>query len=168
MKKNLKKSFITKASAYVFICVILNVMTSCSQNVLEVQNNSDGPSPKFSITEPVYKSNSEDSRCAIGGVYFDFYNKASCDVVFMEVRLNVYDKKTRKNAFTGHGTIVSGNECHVKVGAKKNMCVPLDDFITVISDAGYLIDQFFISRIEYSDGSVYKDIFGTYAASGGE
>ena len=55
---------------------------------------------------------------------------------------------------------------YIKKGETKQMCVPLDDYITIEAEEGYLIDQFYINYIEYEDGRIWKDEFGLYAAGG--
>ena len=122
--------------------------------------------PEFTVSSPVYKSSLEDSSCKTGGVYFDFYNKSEREVVFMKIRMNVYDKKTGLMAFIGTGTIESSCSVSVAPGETKTLCVSLDPYITVKAEEGYFIDQFYISCIRYSDGSVWKDILGVYAVSG--
>lgn len=158
MLQNLKNSFLkTDHVNFVFI-LFLFLIISCSlpQDKL----------PLFTISEPVYKSSLEDSSCKTGGVYFDFYNKAQSEVVFMEIRMNVYDKKSGQMAFIGTGTIISSYDVSVSPGETKSLCVSLDPYITVRAEEGYYIDQFYISRIKYSDGRVWSDNLGVYAASG--
>lgn len=162
MKKNLKKLFLLINCCALFCVFVMMLFAGCQVN--PVENNSS----VFSFSEPVYKSNEEDSHCAIGGVYFDFYNKADCKVIYIEVKMNVYDKKTRKPAFTGYGTITCGNEIIIKSEEKRQICIPLDDYISVVSKSGYLIDQFYVSRVELEDGRVFCDLFGLNAVSSGE
>lgn len=158
MQKNLRKSL-----CYSLLCIGISLFfAGCTQNI------SDLTSPQFAISQPVYKSNEENNHCQIGGVYFDFYNKAEVCVTHLEIRMNVYDRGTGKNAFTGCGSIISQNDLIIKSGEKRQLCVSLDKYITVVSRNGYFIDQFYVSLIEYEDGRVWKDSFGLYATSSGE
>ena len=150
-----------KSLVFIIIVLFLSVL-SCSQNSSDITN------PPFAVTQPEYRSSKEDDRCVLGGVYFDFYNKAESSVIRLETRMNVYDRKTGKAAFLGCGTIESGNEVLIKSREQRKLCVPLDEYITVISEEGYIIDQFYISRIEYEDGSIWEDEFGVYARGGSE
>ena len=156
MKKLLNKKL------FVLLILILLIFSGCNQNTIDIT------SPLFSVTQPQYKSASEDSRCVIGGVYFDFYNKADCRVVYLETRMNVYDKSTGKSAFAGYGTITSADEVQIKKGEIRQMCVPLDQYITVVPQAGYYIDQFYVNLIEYEDGKIWKDECGLYACGSRE
>ena len=150
-----------KKSNLLIVLIYLSVLLLCSCNV----NQIDIVRPLFSVSAPEYRSGAEDTNCALGGIYFDFYNKANCDIVFIEIRFNVFDKKTLNIAFPGYGTLTCETFIKLKSGEKKQMCIPLDDYITVLSQEGYVIDQFYISRIEYSDGRFWKDDFGLYATS---
>ena len=80
--------------------------------------------------------------------------------------MNVYDKKSGLMAFIGTGTIASSYSVSVSPGETKSLCVSLDPYITVRAEEGYYIDQFYISRIKYSDGRVWSDNLGVYATSG--
>ena len=155
---NLKNSLIINC----LILVLLPLFFSCNEKVIDLRK------PEFSITEPLYKSAEEDNRCVLGGVYFDLYNKSDSAIVFMETRMNVFDKETGKAAFTGYGTIISESEISIQPGEKRNMCIPLDKYITVVPKAGYIIDQFYISRLEYADGRIWEDDLGVYAVDSRE
>ena len=133
---------------------------SCSNEQIDICN------PLFAISVPEFKDSSSDNRCKLGGVYFDFYNKAECSVAYLEVRMNVYDGNTGKIAFTGQGTLIEDQIIWIKSGEKKNVCIPLDKYITVIPKEGYFIDQFYVSWIEYEDGRYWSDEYGVYAVSG--
>lgn len=152
-----------KSRIFIKLCFVFAVLfCSCSQNLMDIRKS------EFSISEPEYRTSAQDPRCAVGGVYFTFYNRADCSVTYLETRMNVYDRKTGKNAFTGQGTITSSSEVKIKSREKRELCIPLDDYITVVSSSGYIIDQFYVSCIEYEDGRIWKDEFGVYATGGGE
>ena len=170
MLKNLKKSFVKNKRLFISACAVFlyGFVILCASSCSENQKRISITSPLFSVTRPEYKSNTEDDRCKIGGVYFDFYNKADSAVVFMQVRMNVYENRGGNQAFLGQGTIVSDSEIVIEIGETKQMCIPLDEYITVVPKGKYFIDQFYVSRLEYEDGSVWKDEFGLYARDSGE
>lgn len=157
MWKSLKR-FFPKSEAALLLSLLF-FFSACSMNQLL--------QPEFTITSPVYKSHEEDSSCVSGGVYFNFYNKSGSAVVFMEIKMNVFDKRTGKMAFIGTGTIKSEYNIRIASGETKKLCVSLDPYITVRTEEGYYIDQFYISRVIYSDGHEWNDILGVHAVSGG-
>ena len=158
MKQSLKKSLI-KISTVSFVIFFFASCSGERRSLLE---------PEFTVSTPVYKSAEEDDRCMTGGVYFDFYNRSETDVVFLEVRMNVYESDTGKAAFLQGAQITSESEVYVKAGEKRNMCISLDSYITVAPKAPYVIDQFYVRRIVYSDGSEWRDDAGLYAIGSGK
>ncbi len=159
MKTNLKSFLktILKTLSAVFLAASF---TCCSGSSMDLTK------PLYSVTKPVYKSAAQDSACRIGGVYFELYNQAGSDIVKIETRMNVYDKKERK-LLTGK-TIITNNTISIPADASQKLCISLDEYITGFGEEGFYIDQFYVSLIEYSDGRVWKDNFGIYAVSGGE
>lgn len=139
---------------------LLFFIAGCSENTVDITK------PLFAVTTPQYRSASEDNRCKLGGVYFDLYNKADCSIVYIQTRMNVFDRKSGKSAFTGYGTIETESEVTIKKGQTRQMCIPLDQYITVEAEEGYVIDQFYVNYIEYEDGRIWKDAFGLYATGG--
>lgn len=123
--------------------------------------------PEFAVSSPVYKKGKTGESCELGGVCFDFYNKSSKKVISIETKMNVYNPATKQTAFAGVGTITSSFNGEIEAGQKKEMCVSLDEYITTACDIDFLIEQFYISRILYSDGSEWKDYFGVYAQTSG-
>ena len=89
-------------------------------------------------------------------------------MIYIEARMNVYDRETGGNALTGLGTVIADISDRIKKGEKKEICIPLDEYITVSKESGYYIDQFYISWIEYEDGKYWNDELGLYAVKGRE
>lgn len=156
MFRNLKKSSVVISIVCIFFTGIL-----CNCNGF----NSLNSIPEFSISKPVYKAGKVDKCCELAGVFFDFYNKSGSTVNYIEIKMNIYDKSTKKNAFIGVGTIISEMNCSIGSGVKKSLCIPLDEYITVIPNSELLIDQFYISTVQFADGKVWNDFLGTYATS---
>ena len=121
--------------------------------------------PPYAITTPVYKIAGPDDVCTIGGVFFDFYNKSEKEVVFLETCMNVFDRQTGELAFPGSGSLSSKASCKIEKAGKKNLCISLDEYLFQLEANSFCVDNFFISRIEYSDGSSWQDKLGAYAKS---
>ena len=127
--------------------------------------------PKFTVEKLGYREKQEagsQSECELPeGIYFDFCNKSDKKVLFIQIKLNVYDKRTGNAAFAGTGTITCNFDGTILSGETKEFCIPLNTYIPVSTEMDLFIDSFFISRVMYSDGSIWRDFFGTYAISGG-
>ena len=121
--------------------------------------------PPYAITKPVYRIAGPDDVCTLGGVFFDFYNKSEKEVVFIETCMNVFDSQTGNLAFPGAGELRSGAACSIEKTQKKNLCIPLDEYLWQIETSSLCTDNFFISKIKYADGSIWQDNLGIYANS---
>ena len=125
----------------------------------------DISSPPYAITKPIYKFAGPDDVCTLGGVFFDFYNKSEKEIVFIQACMNVFDKKTSEPAFEGSVGFLSGAPCILKSREKKNLCIPLDDYLCQMENQSFVVDNFFITRIEYADGTFWQDTIGVYSSS---
>lgn len=155
-----------KNGIIIFIFSTVFVFSSCLLEKIQEEML-----PKFTIEKLEYRRMQEavlpDDYELPAGVYFDFCNKSDKKVLFLQIKLNVYDKKTGNSAFAGTGTITCNFDGTIYCGETKEFCVPLDTYVPVSTEMDLFIDSFFISRVMYSDGSVWNDFFGTYAISGG-
>ena len=143
-----------------FEIAIAVLFSSCLTQLWDVWNVGV---PPYAITKPVYRIAGPDDVCTIGGVFFDFYNKTDKEVIFIETCMNVFDKQTCKLAFSKAGGLRSGSSCSITSSQKKNLCIPLDEYLYQIGSTSLCVDNFFISKIEYNDGSIWQDKLGIYA-----
>lgn len=137
------------------------ILLSCSQI------ESYGEYPEFTISEPEYVSGSVENFCKLGGILFSFYNKSPKRIEELQVKMSVYNPETKTCAFINVGVITSTLCSSINSGETRQLCISLDDYITVIPNDGYLIDLFYVSKILYADGSSWKDALGVYATSNG-
>ena len=119
--------------------------------------------PPYAITKPVYRIAGPDDVCSLGGIFFDFYNKTEKEVVFIETCMSVFNTNTGQLAFDGAGGLISGANCKIVKNQKKNLCIPLDDYLLQMENPSLCADNFFIKQIKYADGSSWQDKTGTYA-----
>ena len=82
--------------------------------------------------------------------------------------MNVFDKSTGELAFTGAGGLASGTACSIGKKQKKNLCIPLDDYICRTEGLVLCPDNFFVKKIKYADGTIWQDSWGHYSYSAGE
>ena len=127
-----------------------------------------GGAPPYAITKPVYRIAGPDDVCSLGGIFFDFYNKTEKEVVFIETCMNVFDKSTGELAFAGAAGLSCGASCSIEKKARKNLCIPLDDYLYQTDDLLLCPDNFFVKKIKYADGSIWQDWQGLYAYSSRE
>ena len=123
----------------------------------------DAGIPPYAVTTPVYKIAGPDDLCTLGGIFFDFYNKSEKEVIFIETCMNVFDTQTGELAFSGAGQLTSISSCKIEKTQKKNLCISLDEYLYKLETNSLCVDNFFISKIEYNDGTSWQDKFGVYA-----
>ena len=152
MKKQ-KKIWLLKNE--LLIVLLFLMMNSCSFLEQDLK-------PGFAISNLCIKKEAEQNASILGGVYFDFFNKSQKQIVSMELIVRIYDKKNGGPAFTGSATINSNYQGLIEGLEKKEMCISLDDYIVFDSQMDLLLDAFLISKITYSDGTVWNDFFGLY------
>ena len=133
------------------------LLSSCISQLWDVGT------PPYAITKPVYRIAGPDDVCSLGGIFFDFYNKSEKEVVFIETCMNVYNNQTGNLAFPGAGGLHSGASYIIKQTQTKNLCIPLDEYLCQLETTSLCVDNFFISKIEYADGSIWQDKTGAYA-----
>jgi hypothetical protein len=143
MKKQITWSLLLLETA-----VVVFITSGCPSMLWDIT------SPPYSISKPVYYS---------GGVFFNFYNKSNKTVVFVETKMNVLDAKTGSIAFAGTGCITTGAPCNIQNCAQNDFCISLNQYISNSIPSELIVENFFISKIEYSDGSCWKDYLGVYA-----
>ena len=140
--------------------IILLLCSSCNLNTFQKTSV-----PEFSIENLSYKKTDEQYAELPEGVYFDFCNQSEKKVLFVEAKLNLFDLQTQSSADSAPGTITCCFDVSIPVSEKKDFCIPVQ--VHAVSPSDILVDSFYISRIYYSEGSVWFDLFGSYAIQGG-
>ena len=150
----MKELNITKNEFLIILCLLF-LMNSCSFMEQDLKS-------KFAVSDLCIKKESGQSASILGGVYFEFFNKTQKQIVSMELYIRIYDGRTGRPAFISAATINSKYEGLIEGLEKKEMCIPLDDYITFDSEKDLLLDAFIISKIIYSDGTTWNDFFGLF------
>ena len=140
-------------NSVLFYLILLGLASTCFLSC----KNDVFSKPDFSISNLTYKDK---------GVYFDFYNKAQKDIKSMQIKMCVYDKKNGSAAFEGEGIITCQIDSGVLALEQRSFCISLQDYFTDDKDLELIIDNFYISRILYTDGKEWKDWFGLYSQKG--
>jgi hypothetical protein len=79
----------------------------------------------------------------------------------------VFDAETSKNPLIGSNIITASFSGNIPSGVKKDLIISLDPYIYVAPEKPYLVDFFYVSRIAYTDGTVWEDRNGIYYTRGG-
>jgi hypothetical protein len=122
----------------------------------------DLETPPFVITTPVSELGNTSSDFTYAGISFSFMNTSDKTVSSITASFMLFDTSIQTNPFIGSNIFEIEMLTLILPGENKNIILSLDTFIHIAPSAPYHIDYFYISRIEYTDGSVWEDRFGTY------
>jgi hypothetical protein len=118
--------------------------------------------PPFVIGKPVSVAGEREGYYKYAGVEFTCHNKNTKTMSVISVSFMVYDAETSKTPFIGSNIIKADFEGELAGDEEKLFIISLDTYIYTAPDKPYLIDFFYISRVEFVDGSVWEDPYGAY------
>ncbi len=114
-------------------------------------------SPSFEITN---------LKCKDAAVYFDFYNDSSKTISVLQLYVSVRDKKTGELVGPASGILSCDFKQEIQGHEKKEMFISFEDYLETSEETAPILEivSLVVSRIVYSDGTVWKDTFGLYDA----
>ena len=75
----------------------------------------------------------------------------------------VYSDMEGHNPFMGTNHILADFPENITSGETKMFTLDLEPYLYTIPTEPYLIDQFFVKQVTFSDGSTWKDLTGAYS-----
>jgi len=148
------------------IIIIFLLISSCTDNnnfnSNFFNNILNKESPPFTITELESKLADTLLDFTFAGISYSFLNKSEKDVSSITTSFMLFDAKTQSNPFIGSN--IFEIKTLISISPRENMeiGISLDIFIYIAPSEPYLIDHFYISEIEYADGSIWRDKNGIY------
>jgi len=118
--------------------------------------------PPYIITRPVFSITARPPVFNYAGITFEFLNKSGKTVNSVSVSFMLFDARTKTSPFTGSNVFNITKPDSVPPNEKKEICISLDWYIHIAPAEPYLIDFFYISEIQYADGSVWQDKNGLF------
>lgn len=114
-------------------------------------------SPSFEITN---------LKCKDAAVYFDFYNDSSKTISVLQLYVSVRDKKTGELVGPASGILSCDFKQKIQGHEKKEMFISFEDYLETSEGTAPILEivSLVVSRLVYSDGTVWKDTFGLYDA----
>lgn len=116
----------------------------------------------FVISKPVCVAGSHAGFYNFAGIELTFYNKSDKPIKNVTMQCNAYDADTKLNPFIGSNILKLHYSGTISPLESVPMIISLDKNLYVAPTKPFLIDFFFITSIEYSDGSSWEDENGTY------
>ena len=141
-------------SLMLLICIIC-IGNSCVEQVYSAPYVMSVPECVIGNTEGYF---------SYAGVFAEFTNTSEKDISQMNISFNVYDASTKKNPFFGSNTIQTVYEDIIYPDEETELCISLDEYVHSIPLEPFLIQNFCISKIVYSDGSVWTDYFCVFGS----
>lgn len=136
-----------------FLCAVLIAASlgAASCSLFEKLN------PSFEITN---------LKCKDAAVYFDFYNDSSKIISSMQMLVSVRNKKTGETVGPAAGILSCDFKQEIQGHEKKEMFISFEDYLETSEETRPILEivSLVVSRLVYSDGTVWKDTFGLYDA----
>lgn len=120
----------------------------------------------YAITEPECRIGKIQELQEFAGIYVTFYNNSEKSVKDITFSCLVFDSNGDESPFVGSNVISSRSSGIIKPKSTQEINISLDKYITQIPLEPYIIDFFYIKKIEYEDGSVWTDPYGSWMQGG--
>ncbi|MFI3258223.1 MAG: hypothetical protein R3Y36_08005 [Spirochaetales bacterium] len=107
-----------------------------------------------------------DAECRIGkiegqrefaDIYFTFYNNSEKAITSILFNCLIFDSEDDSNPFVGNNAVEAHCSQYIPAFSSQEIVYNLDSYINEMPESPYVIDFFYIQRIEYDDGSVWED-----------
>ena len=119
-------------------------------------------SPPFVITKPVCETYGRAGYFKYAGIVFNFMNTGAKIIDEITVSFMLYDAATNSSPFIGSNRFAITKLDLFLPNESREIIISLDQYIYIVPANPYLVDFFYISRIHFTDGSVWEDKYGLY------
>ncbi len=116
----------------------------------------------YAISEPECKVGRVDGMHDFAGIYFTFYNNSEKRVKNVIFTCIVFDSDGEKSPLIGSNIISAKFSQEITSYDVHDIVFSLDPYINIEPVEPYIIDFFYIKKIEYLDGSVWEDPYGSW------
>jgi hypothetical protein len=135
-----------------WLAVLCALFTSCAPQ----------SAPPYVITQPVCVAGERPGFYRYAGIELYISNTSDIAISELTVSFALFDAETGKNPFAGSNKFSLTLRGTVMPYDKKELIIPLDDYLYLAPRRPFIIDFFYIAKIEYADGSVWTDNHGIY------
>lgn len=135
---------------FIFLILSVFLVTACSADSSEIVPYAIEGEIEMDESSELYD---------FAGLNMTFYNRSEKTVEEMTIVFYMFDSNGEPISI-GKGNITLHVKATVESKEFENMRVSLDPFFYVIPDDVYTIDYLYVSKINYTDGSVWSDPFG--------
>jgi len=139
-----------------FFLVVVVSLTACA----------DIGSVPYAVTKAECRLGEIENLQRFAGIYFTFYNNTDKSVRSFTVSCLVFDSTGEGSPFIGSNVISSQSSGIIAPNSGQEINISLDKYINQVPIEPYIIDFFYIKKIEYMDGSVWTDPYGLWMQGG--
>ena len=118
--------------------------------------------PPFIITKPVSETAARQHYFSYAGITFEFMNTTETAVKNITVSFSLFDAKTGRNPFMGSNIFEITTACEIQPDEIRKIILSLDSYIHIKPSEPFLIDNFCVREIQYSNGNVWQDRYGIF------
>ena len=137
------------------VIAVLLTIASCGYTATEP--------PPYIISAPYTDITGNLYNYNYAGIRFDFFNRSGKTVRQITASFMLFDSKTGTNPFYGSNVFEIAWSEKIMQSEKREVILSLDMYLHAVPAEPYLIDFFYISEIQYTDGSTWKDKYGVYS-----
>ena len=119
----------------------------------------------YVITEPQCKVGQFEDIYNFSGIHFTMYNNSNKTIKNFVCTCTIFDTDG-DNPFIGSNCIISKLSNIINPNDNAQIILDLDSYLNYIPSTPYLVENFYVTKIEYSDGTVWKDSFGSFMPGG--
>lgn len=117
----------------------------------------------YVISRPEFIIGEVDSFFMYGGILLDFCNSAEKEIEHIELSFSLYDTQTQESPLFGTNHIVTTYDQHISPDEEMELCISLDEYLYTIPSEVFAIKNFCVTKIIYTDGSRWTDVFCCHA-----
>ncbi len=139
-----------------FFSLIVTSITSCMHT----------DAVPYAFTEPECKIGRVVNIHEFAGIHFTFYNNSDKSIQNFKFTCLLFDSTGEQSPLVGSNIISARYLETIAPNSVKDIVFSLDPYITQIPTDPYIIDFFYVTKIEYNDGSVWEDPYGSFIPSG--
>ena len=145
--------------------LILLTLTACADMggiITDIPPATPEEIPPFVITKPTFEINGRPFQFNYSGVVFSFLNTRMEIVQSITVSFRIFDQRTQSSPFIGTNKFEITKMELIHPDERKEIIISLDPYIYIAPTEPFLIDFFYISRIDYVSGRFWEDKYGKY------
>ena len=136
----------------VAVSLLCTLFSSCSE-LLAVEV------PDY-ISEKKVAMGKDDEICSYAAAVFEIFNNSDKEIESVDLSFFVFDDKNQP--CSANNKVVVHVPCHALARNAKSIKVSLDPYIGPVIKDQYTVGFAYVSKITYTDGTVWLDQWGVY------